>query len=138
MLTAAHVVAEDRSRFLRLALKFDAIATGALGALALVAAPALDNILGISAPLLWPTGLFLVAYAAAIGVVATRPTINRTAAWAAVILNLVWVVDSAALVVAGWLPLTTLGTAFVVAQAIAVLLFADLQFIGLRRVGGRR
>jgi hypothetical protein len=124
---------EDRSRLLRLALKLDAVATGALGVLSLVSGPLLNDLLGTPVALLWPTGLFLIAYAAAIWVTAVRPTINRAAAWAAVVLNLLWVADSVVLVVAGWLPLTVLGTAFVVVQAVAVLLFADLQFVGLRR-----
>jgi hypothetical protein len=47
--------------------------------------------------------------------------------------NLVWVADSVALVATAWFPLTALGAAFVLAQAAAVFLFADLQFLGLRR-----
>ncbi|MDQ3222974.1 MAG: hypothetical protein M3Q75_05805 [Gemmatimonadota bacterium] len=50
-----------------------------------------------------------------------------------VAINLVWVLGSVALVVAGRFPLTVLGLAFVLAQAAAVALFAALQFLGLRR-----
>ena len=41
---------------------------------------------------------------------------------------------SVALALAGWLPLTALGVAFVLAQAAAVALFATLQVAGLRRL----
>jgi hypothetical protein len=47
--------------------------------------------------------------------------------------NLVWVGASILAVVAGWWSPTTLGTVFVVAQAAAVALFAELQLTGLRR-----
>ena len=57
-------------------------------------------------------------------------------AWAAVELNLLWVVGSVGLVAAGWLPLTVLGTVFVLAQAVGVLSFVALQMLGLRRAGG--
>lgn len=46
--------------------------------------------------------------------------------------NLVWVLGSVALVVAGWLSLTALGVAFVLVQGAAVALFVVLQFLGLR------
>jgi hypothetical protein len=124
---------EDRSGLLRLALKLDAVATGALALLALVAGPLLAELLGIPSSLLWPLGLFLAAYATAIWIIGTRASINRAAVWAAVALNLLWAVDSVAAVAPGWLPLTTLGVAFVLAQAGAVLVFAELQFLGLRR-----
>src|SRR5687768_9419884 len=129
----AHSTIKGRSSMLRFALKLDALATGGLAVLALTAGPLLVELLGTPLTVLWPTGLFLVCYAAAIWVTATRPSINRTAAWGAVVLNLLWVVASVVLVVGGWLPLTVLGLTFVVAQAIAVPLFADLQLVGLRR-----
>ncbi len=120
-------------RLLRLAMKLDAVATGAVGALALVASPALDGLLGAPLALLVPVGLFLIAYAAAIWAAGSRPAISRRAAGAAVAINLSWVIASVALVAAGPFPLTALGIAFVLAQAAAVALFADLQFLGLRQ-----
>lgn len=124
---------EDSNGLLRLALKLDAVASGALGALLLVTATVLDDLLGIPLALLVPVGLFLLAYAAFVWIVGTRRRINRTAAWTVVALNLVWVADSVVVVLAGPFPLTGLGVTFILAQAAAVLLFADLQFLGLRR-----
>lgn len=126
-------VSSDRSGFLRLALKLDALASGAVGLVLLAGGPALAELLGIPANLLWPLGLFLAAYAVAVWLVGSPQVINRMAVWAVVGVNLLWVVDSVTLVVLGWLPLTTLGVAFVLAQAAAVLVFADLQYLGLRR-----
>ena len=124
---------EDSNGLLRLALKLDAVASGALGAILLVTATVLDDLLGIPLGLLVPVGLFLLAYAAFVWVVGSRPRINRKAAWTVVALNFVWVADSVVVVLAGPFPLTGLGVTFILAQAAAVVLFADLQFLGLRR-----
>lgn len=124
---------EERDDFLRLVLKLDAIATGAVGVLSLTASPVLDGLLGIPLSLLMPVGLFLIAYAVAIWLVATRPHVSRPAAWTAVAINVVYAVDAIVVVVAGWFALTALGTAFVLFQAAAVALFAAAQFYALRR-----
>lgn len=125
---------EEHDGLLRLALKLDAGASGALGALSLAAGMVLDDLLGIPLALLVPVGLFLVAYAVFVWAVGTRRRISGTAAWMVIAVNLVWVADSIALVLAGWFPLTALGIAFVLVQAAAVFFFVDLQFLGLRRV----
>jgi hypothetical protein len=64
-------VDEDRNGLLRLVLKLDAVASGALGALSLAASPALDDLLGTPLALLVPVGAFLVAWAAALWVLAS-------------------------------------------------------------------
>ena len=128
-----HAGAADRTGLLHLALKLDAVATGALALLGLAAAPLLDSLLGTPVSLLYPIGIALLVYAAAVWAIGMRAQISRPGAWAVVGLNLLWVVGSVATVVAGGLPLTALGTAFVLLQAVAVLVLADLQYLGLRR-----
>jgi hypothetical protein len=118
---------------LRLALRIDAVASGGLGLLAVVGVSALEGLLGVPSALLWSTGAGLVIWAAALWIAASRPIVSRAAAWTVVALNALWVVDSLATVAIGWLPLTALGTAFVLAQAVAVGLFAQAQLVGLRR-----
>jgi hypothetical protein len=129
----ASAAAEDRSGLLRLALKLDALATGALALLGLVAGSLLADLLGIPGSLLVALGIFLVAYAAGVWYVGTRPHNSQGATWTIIALNLLWAADSVIAVAAGWLPLTTLGMVFVLAQAVAVLAFAELQFLGIRR-----
>jgi hypothetical protein len=46
--------------------------------------------------------------------------------------NLAWVGASAWILLGGVVSPTTLGTSFVVMQAVAVAIFADLQWMGLR------
>lgn len=125
--------ATDSDGLLRLALRLDAVASGALGLLAVAAAPALDDLLGIEPSVLRPIGIFLVLFAAAVAVIASRPRIGPAAAWTVIGVNALWVIDSVAVVATGWLDLTGLGIAFVLVQAAAVAFFADLQFMGLRR-----
>jgi hypothetical protein len=52
---------------------------------------------------------------------------------AIIALNVLWVAGSIGLLVSGWVAPTALGYAFVIAQAIVVGVFAELQFVGLRR-----
>ena len=123
----------DRGGLLRLVLKLDAVASGALGALSLAVGPALDDLLGTPLTLLVPVGTFLVVWAAALWIVASRSRISRTAVWAVIGLNLLYAADAIVVAVTGWFPLSALGTAFVLAQAAAVALFAAAQLYALRK-----
>lgn len=125
---------EHPTSLLRLVMKLDALTCGAAGALSLVASLALDeDVLGIPATALGIIGVFLLVYAPLVWLIGSRPVINRSAAWAVVVANSVWVVLSLVTLVAGWFDLTSIGMAVVIAQAVAVLVIADSQVIGLRR-----
>ncbi len=121
----------DGGALLRFALRLDAAASGALGVLGLAAAPLLTDLLGPPTGLLRWVGAFLVGYAAALLLIAARPTIPRPAAWTVVGGNAAWVVAS--VLATGWISLTPLGVAVVLAQAAAVAGFAALQTLALRR-----
>lgn len=123
----------DGGRLLRFALRLDAAGSGALGLIGLVAAGQLADPLGMTAGALRGTGAFLVGYALALVLIAARSAIPRTAAWIVVIGNTAWVLGSIGAAVAGQDTFTALGVAVVLAQAAAVAVFADLQWIGLRR-----
>lgn len=123
----------DGGRLLRLALRVDATASGALGVVGVAAAPLLSELLGPPAPLLFGVGVFFVVFALALVVLAARPVIPRPAAWMVVVGNSAWVVASVVATVAGWNALTAPGVGVVLAQALAVAVFADLQWLGLRR-----
>jgi hypothetical protein len=123
----------DRDRLLRRSLNLDAVASGGLGLLLAAAGTLLEEPLGIPASVLLPVGVFLVAYAAALWFVGSRPRVSRPAVWVVVVGNLLWVVASVVAAIAGWWSPTALGTGFMLAQAAAVALFAELQFTGLRR-----
>ena len=61
-----------------------------------------------------------------------RATVSRGGALTAVVLNGAWVAGSAVVILDG--PLTALGNLAVAAVAVAVLLFAILEAVGLARL----
>ncbi|MFZ5718498.1 MAG: hypothetical protein ACOY5Y_03425 [Pseudomonadota bacterium] len=126
-------MAAIRSTFLRTVIALDAVACGAMGAAFAFASGALQGPLGLSPALLQPVGLFLVGYAAVLAWLALRPDLPRQVVWALVGFNVLWAVESFALLALGWARPTSLGMGFVAAQAIAALVVAELQYFCLRR-----
>lgn len=120
------------SSFLRLALLGDALASGATGVLAVAGAGLLGDLLGLPVPMLRLVGLVLVAYAAAVAWVGTRPVVSSRIVWAIVVLNGIWVLDSVLLLASGWVAPTALGVGFILFQAFVVGGFAAAQAHGLR------
>lgn len=121
------------SPLLRRALLADAVVSGAVAALQLLATDALASLLGLPAALLTATGLFLVAYTGLLAWLASR---RRMPAWLVatiVVGNVGWAAGGVALLAAGSSAPTALGAAFVVLQVVAVLAFAALEYLGLRR-----
>jgi len=123
----------SQNTFLRYALLADAVASGATGLLMIAGADALTGLLGLPVALMREAGLVLVPYVALVAFVGTRATIARGAAQAIIALNVLWVLGSVAVLLAAPIAPTALGYAFVIAQAVAVGVFAELQVIGLRR-----
>jgi hypothetical protein len=130
---SASTIAGGRDRPLRQAVRLDAAASGAMGVLLAAGGALLDDLLGIPAAVLVPVGGFLVAYAAALWALGSRPRLSRPAVWAVVAGNLCWVAASVVAAAAGWWSPTAAGVAFVLLQAAAVAVFAELQVSGLRR-----
>jgi len=122
----------DGGRLLRIALRVDAVASGGLGLVALAGAPLVSGVVGAPEGALRGVGGFLVVFAIALLALAARPTMPVPLVWAVVVFNLVWVAASA--VVAVLVPLTVLGTVLAVVQALGVAVFADLEWLGLRRM----
>ncbi|MEV4750301.1 hypothetical protein AB0K21_28390 [Streptosporangium sp. NPDC049248] len=133
MATIAGTVRTTDAKLLRFALRLDAMGTGANGAVYVVVAAIFGEMFGLPAVFLYPIGAFLVAFAAAVFFLASRPTVSRAAVGVVMAVNIAWVAASAELLIAGWFPLTGLGTALVIAQAVVVAGFTGLQFAGLRK-----
>jgi hypothetical protein len=51
----------------------------------------------------------------------------------AIVLNVLWTVDSVLILLTGWVSPTELGYAFVVVQALGVAILASLEYVGWRR-----
>ena len=123
------------SLFLRRALLADAIFSGIAAVLFTVDADALAPLLNLPEALLRETGLFLIAYTALVGWLGTRQTMPKVLAAIVIAGNIAWTVASIALLFSGAVTPNLLGEIVVVAQAIATGVFAELQYIGLRRSG---
>ncbi|MGO4574023.1 hypothetical protein [Microvirga sp. 2TAF3] len=121
------------SPFLRQALVADAATSAACGLLMLLAAGPLGAILGLPEVLLRLSGTILLPYAALVGYLGLRDQLARPVVWAVVIANAIWATESILLLMSGWVEPTRAGYAFVIAQGLVVLMYAELQFIGLRR-----
>jgi hypothetical protein len=117
---------------LRTALRADAVVTGANGLAYLAAAPLLTGLLGIPSGTLRGLGAFLLAFAAAVALVAARPRISRDATEVVAGANLLWAAGSVAAVVADRFALTPTGTVWVLLQAAVVAGFAAAQLTALR------
>jgi len=121
------------SQFLRRALAADAIFSGVAAALLAADAGMLAPLLELPEALLRETGLFLIAYTALVGWLATRTVAPKALVMLVVAGNAAWTVGSIALLFSGTVSPNLLGEAFVAAQAIATGLLAELQYVGLRR-----
>lgn len=117
---------------LRRALLADAVISGATGVLMAAGASLLSDLLQLPEPLLRFAGLALLPFAAFVAAVAMRARLPRAAAWAVVLVNGLWALDSVMLLVAGWVAPNLLGAGFVLAQAAVVAGLAALQVKGLR------
>jgi hypothetical protein len=115
------------------ALQADTVLTGGFGAILVAAATPLAGLLDLPEPLLRWAGIVLLPITVFLAYLATRPAPPRRGVQAVIAVNVLWVVDSIALLFTGWVDPNPLGIAFVVAQALAVAAFAELHYIGLRR-----
>ena len=120
---------------LRRAFLLDAVATGGLGLAMAAGAPWLQPWLGLPVGLLQEAGLICIAFAACLAYALTRAGIGKAMSRFAIGVNALWVLASLGLLASGWVEPTTLGVVFVVAQALVVAVFAELQYLGARRQG---
>ena len=115
------------------ALRLDAVVTAANGAAYLAAAGPLSDLLGLDATLLRVIGAGLLAFAAIVWLVASAKRMSRPAPATIIALNAAWVVGSVAAVLADLGTPTTVGAVWMIAQALVVAGFVELQLTGLRR-----
>ncbi|MFD9905583.1 hypothetical protein [Streptomyces sp. NPDC059063] len=118
----------------RLALKLDAAVTGLNGLAYLALAQVLDSFFGIEAAVQYPVGAFLLLYATAVLVIATREHISRPALSAVITANLLWTVLSVISVATDTFSPTGTGMAWALLQALVVAGFAAVQYVALGRL----
>ena len=123
----------ESPKFLRNVLFADAASCLATGALQVAFTQPLAELLNLPALMLQSTGIFLLAYAAVVMLVATRDPIARSLVWIFVAGNLAWAAGCVALLVERAVAPTALGEAWIIAQAVTVVVLAELQWTALRR-----
>lgn len=119
--------------FLRNVLLADAASCFATGGLQVAFTGDLASALRLPTPLLVATGVFMLAYAALAAWTATRSPIPRGLVWLFVVGNFGWAAGCVALLVSGLVAPTVPGQAWVIAQAVTVVILAELQWAGVSR-----
>jgi CHASE2 domain-containing sensor protein len=121
------------SGLLRFALRLDAAVTAANGIAYLALSWLLDGRMGVPGAFLAGVGTFLIAFAAFVGRLSAEPSPHRGAVMAVIAANVLWALDSALLLAAGWFSPTAAGQVVIALQAAGVAALAALQYAGLRR-----
>ncbi len=117
--------------FLRYVLWADAISCLACGLLQVTLTTVLTERLGLPATLLADTGIFLAMYGAAVLFLATRTGVPSAIVWLLIAGNMAWALACIAVLLGG-AELTLFGKGYVVLQASAVAILAQLQYAALR------
>ena len=123
------------SPFLRRALLADAIFSGVSAVGLTFGAGVFASLFNLPEALLREAGLFLIAYAALVGWLASRGAVPKALVMLVVAGNAAWTLASIALLFSGAVSPNLAGELMVVAQAIATGVFAELQYLGLRKSG---
>jgi hypothetical protein len=118
--------------FMRLVLWADAISCLACGLLQVSLTTVLSERLGLPATLLVDTGIFLLLYGAAVLFLATRIRVASAIVWLLIAGNMAWAVACIAILFGGAAELTLFGKGYIVLQASAVAILAQLQYAALR------
>jgi hypothetical protein len=119
--------------FLRTVLLLDAATCVASGLVMSLGAGAIASRTGLPPALLAYAGLALLPIAAFMAWVATRTPVPAPGVWIVILGNAAWIAGCLWLMLGGLGGLTALGHAFVGAQALAVAVLAELEYLGLKR-----
>ena len=120
------------SRFLKLVLTADALSCLGMGAVLAAAAAPLADLFGLAGDLVSGAGLALLPAGLFILIVARRETVAPIFVYAIIVGNALWIAES--LMLAANAPrITTIGTAFVLAQAAVVAILTAMETTGVMR-----
>jgi hypothetical protein len=123
------------SSFLKNVLFSDSVFSFISGLAFLLFSRAIASFLGLSAAwIILALGLGLIVYGIEIFLAARAEPVNMDIAKFAVYANLAWVLGSAVLIFANLVHFTTAGKWAIAIVADVVLVFAILQYVGLRRL----
>lgn len=121
------------SPLLRTAFLADAAVSGTAALLQVAAPSALRDALHLPSVLLFESGIFLVAYTALLVVLARTTRLPVAAVGLVIAGNVAWAVACLALLLVPSLAPGALGIAYLLMQAVAVLIFAAWEYAGWHR-----
>jgi hypothetical protein len=122
---------DSTDSLLRFAMRADATLTGLLGLAIAFAADPMSSVTGLTSIQEYSLGAVFVFYGLVVFTLAALPDLRRVGT-GVVAANLVC--TAAAIVAAAALPLTATGVAATLASAVYTLFFAELQYLGVRRL----
>jgi hypothetical protein len=126
---------QTNDNLLRNALRGNSVFSVVRGLIMIFDAGLFANFMGIESTIPFIViGIGLLLYAAMLYINTTQRPINKTFGWYAVIADGVWVLASAIVLLTDAFTLTSEGKWLVLIIADMVLLFAIVQYIGIRRM----
>ena len=126
-------LSESTDSLLRFAMRADAILTGLAGVAGLALAKWMSSVSGLTVATEYALSAGFVVYGLVVFGLAALPSV-RGPGIAVIIANVACTVAAVVVVLAGWLPLTTAGVVMTLASGVYTLVFAELQYQGLRRM----
>lgn len=118
--------------FLRYVLLADAATSLIVGVPMFVASGFVAGMTELPQNLLFFAGLSLFPFAASLIYLATRAEFAAAGLWLVIIVNIFWSSTSILLIATGLVAPNSVGTFFVIFQAIGVAAYAVLEYLGLR------
>jgi hypothetical protein len=118
---------------LRTVLKLDALLSAVAGVVTVLGAAELAALTGLPVQLLVLAGLALLPFAGYVLWVASRAQVPAAAVWAVIAVNVLWAVESAFIAFGSSYALTALGVGYALFNAAYCLVFADLEYVALKR-----
>jgi hypothetical protein len=118
---------------LRFAMRADAVLTGLAGIAAIPLAGWLSEVSGTTTAFEYSMSAFFIVYGIVVFGLAALPSV-QVPGIAVIIANLLYTVAAVVLVLADWMPLTTIGVVLTLATGVYTAVFAELQYQGVRRI----
>jgi hypothetical protein len=127
---------ESTDSLLRFALRLDAVLTGLAGIVGILLAGWMAEKSGTSVAFEYSLSAFFIAYGLVVLALAQLSELRKPGI-AVIAANLLYTVGAVVFVVSDWMPLTTIGVVGTLATGVYTLVFAELQYQGLRRLKKR-
>lgn len=119
---------------LRQVLFADAALSLATGAVQILPAAPLADLLRLPAPFLVGSGWIMLGYGAVVGWAATRDPLRIGLVMSFALGNFAWALACVALLAGGWIAPNAFGAAWILVQAVAVAVLGELQWAAARGV----